>query len=231
MSGSSPMAAKLLANVYPRVPDFYTLINEQCSLVSEAMEALVEFMSGDQSKGSVIADLEKKGTEVKNRSMYVLNKSFATPMDREDIYRAITAIDTVLHYANTTIQEIGFFKLTPDQHMMDMARILSEGTDALKLGFAKLGTNPAIAEDDALAVRKSERNVEKAYRKALSNLFQPEMHLEKMKLSKETSVEGRVMASVTEIFKRRELYRHLSNAGDQIAKAGSVLHDIVVQVS
>ncbi len=231
MSGSSPMAAKILANVYPRVPDFYTLINEQCSLVSEAMEALVEFMGGDQSKGAVIADLEKKGTEVKNRSMYVLNKSFATPMDREDIYRAITAIDTVLHYANTTIQEIGFFKLTPDQHMMDMARILSEGTDALKLGFAKLGTNPAIAEDDALAVRKSERNVEKAYRKALSTLFQPEMHLEKMKLSSSDPGRCGMMASVTEIFKRRELYRHLSNAGDQIAKAGSVLHDIVVQVS
>ncbi|WP_193771164.1 DUF47 domain-containing protein [Candidatus Magnetaquicoccus inordinatus] len=231
MSGSSPMAAKLLANVYPRVPDFYTLINEQCALVSEAMEALVEYMGGDQSKGALIGDLEKKGTEVKNRSMYVLNKSFATPMDREDIYRAITAIDTVLHYANTTIQEIGFFKLSPDQHMLDMARILSEGTDALKLGFAKLGTNPAMAEDDALAVRKSERNVEKAYRKALSNLFQPEIHLEKIKLSKEATVEGRVMGAVTEIFKRRELYRHLSNAGDQIAKAGSVLHDIVVQVS
>ncbi|MBF0183017.1 MAG: DUF47 family protein [Magnetococcales bacterium] len=231
MSGSSPMAAKILANVYPRVPDFYTLINEQCALVSEAMEALVEFMGGDSSKATLIADLEKKGSEVKNRSMYVLNKSFATPMDREDIYRAVTAIDTVLHYAYTTIQEVGYFKLSPDQHMMDMARILSEGTDALKLGFAKLGTNPAMAEDDALAVRKSERNVEKAYRKALSSLFQAEVHLEKMKLSKESTVEGRVMGSVTEIFKRRELYRHLSNAGDQIAKAGSVLHDIVVQVS
>ncbi|MEO5348836.1 MAG: DUF47 family protein [Magnetococcus sp. YQC-3] len=231
MSGSSPMAAKLLANVYPRVPDFYSLIDEQCGIVSEAMEALVDFMSGDASKAQTIADLEKRGNDVKNRSMYVLNKSFATPMDREDIYRAITAIDTILHYANTTIQEIGYFKLAPDQYMMDMARILSEGTDALKLGFGKLGSNPALAEDDALAVRKSERNVEKAYRKALSTLFQAESHVAHIQQSKEASLEGRIMSQVAEIFKRRELYRHLSNAGDQVAKAGSVLHDIVVQVS
>ncbi|MBF0161494.1 MAG: DUF47 family protein, partial [Magnetococcales bacterium] len=130
------MAAKLLANVYPRIPDFYSLINEQCSVVSEAMEALVEFMSGDASKAETIASLEKRGNDIKNHSMYVLNKSFATPMDREDIYRAITAIDTILHYANTTIQEMGYFKLSPDQYAMDMARILSEGTDALKLGFS-----------------------------------------------------------------------------------------------
>ena len=231
MSGSSPMAAKLLANVYPRVPDFYSLINEQCAVVSEAMEALVEFMSGDASKADRIAALEKQGDEIKNRSMYVLNKSFATPMDREDIYRAITAIDTILHYANTTIQEMKIFNLTPDQHSMDMARILSEGTDALKLGFSKLGTNPAMAEDDALAVRKSERNVEKAYRKALSVLFQVDQHVIHIQQSKESSMEGRVMNRVAEIFKRRELYRHLSNAGDQVAKAGSVLYDIVVQVS
>ncbi|MEO5355022.1 MAG: DUF47 family protein [Magnetococcus sp. XQGC-1] len=231
MSGSSPMAAKLLANVYPRVPDFYSLIDAQCNILSEAMEALAEYMSGDASKAQSIADLEKRGSAVKNHSMYVLNKSFATPMDREDIYRAITAIDTVLHYANTTIQEMGCFRLSPDPHMMDMARILSEGTDALKLGFGKLGSDPAMAEDDALMVRKSERNVEKAYRKALSTLFQAEPHVAFIQQSKEASLEARVMSRVAEIFKRRELYRHLSNAGDQVAKAGAVLHDIVVQVS
>ncbi len=231
MSGDAPLATRLLANVYPRTPDFYSLINDQCAVVSEAMEALVEFMAGDTSKAESIADLEKRGDEIKNHTMYVLNKAFATPMDREDIYRAVTAIDGILHYANTTIQEMRCFKLAPDPYAMDMARILSEGTDALKLGFAKLGANPTMAEGDALAVRKSERNVERVYRKALSILFETEPHVQQIQHSKETSIEARVMEQVTDIFKRRELYRHLSNAGDQVAKAGSVLYDIVVQVS
>ena len=36
---------------------------------------------------------------------------------------------------------------------------------------------------------------------------------------------------VIEIFKRREVYRHLSNAADRLARAGEVLHDIVVNIS
>jgi hypothetical protein len=33
-----------------------------------------------------------------------------------------------------------------------------------------------------------------------------------------------------EVFKRREIYRHLSNAGDRVAHAGECLHDIVVKM-
>ena len=36
---------------------------------------------------------------------------------------------------------------------------------------------------------------------------------------------------VIEIFKHREIYRHLSNASDRLARAGEVLHDIVVKIS
>jgi uncharacterized protein Yka (UPF0111/DUF47 family) len=39
------------------------------------------------------------------------------------------------------------------------------------------------------------------------------------------------MASVIRIFKRREVYRHMSNAADRLARAGEVLHDIVVKIS
>ena len=39
------------------------------------------------------------------------------------------------------------------------------------------------------------------------------------------------MACVIVIFKRRELYRHMSNAADRLARAGEVLHDIVVKIS
>ncbi|MEZ5095468.1 MAG: hypothetical protein R2731_04785 [Nocardioides sp.] len=35
---------------------------------------------------------------------------------------------------------------------------------------------------------------------------------------------------VMDVFKRREVYRHLSNASDRVARAGEVLHDIVVKM-
>jgi len=35
---------------------------------------------------------------------------------------------------------------------------------------------------------------------------------------------------MTEILKRREVYRHLSNGADRLARAGQTLHDIVVKI-
>jgi hypothetical protein len=33
------------------------------------------------------------------------------------------------------------------------------------------------------------------------------------------------------MFKRREVYRHMSNAADRLEHAAGVLHDIVVQIA
>ena len=47
----------------------------------------------------------------------------------------------------------------------------------------------------------------------------------------DTETTGAAVKLVLEIFKRREVYRHLSNAADRLARAGEVLHDIVVKIS
>jgi hypothetical protein len=59
-------------------------------------------------------------------------------------------------------------------------------------GFAPLATDPAAAGVDADSARKAERTVEKAYRRAIVELFQGDDYLN--------------------MFKRRETYRHMSNA-------------------
>lgn len=38
------------------------------------------------------------------------------------------------------------------------------------------------------------------------------------------------LAQVIDIFKRREIYRHLSNAGDRVAHAGESLQPIIVKL-
>ncbi|MBF0418493.1 MAG: hypothetical protein HQL86_09630 [Magnetococcales bacterium] len=108
--------------------------------------------------------------------------------------------------------------------------MMREGVDALKRGFQKLGVTPALADQDAEAVRKAERNTEKAYRRAISDLFQVDAHLRALD-NNEARAHSEALSHVIEIFKRRELYRHLSNTADRMAEAADVLHDIVVQIS
>lgn len=228
----STVVAKLIDRVFPRMPDFYALIIEQCELMMEAMDEFVAFMeTGDMEKGQAIAHvLEKQGDELKRRNLAVLDTAFATPMDREEIYRAVEGVDHVINYAKTTVRELQAFQVTPDRHMLEMAQHLREGARSLAAGFEKIARNPADAEADAGAVRKAERRVEKAYRMALSELFDAEEY--HLRLAQEGGGSpSDVLRCVTEILRRREVYRHLSNASDRLAHAGQTLHDIVVKIA
>jgi hypothetical protein len=213
------------------MPDFYSLLNDQCNLVVEAMEVFVQFMeNGDLDLAKQVRALEKRGDELKARNTDILNKSFSTPMDREDIYRAIATIDHIANYAKTTTREIEVLNVTPDKYMLELAVLLKEGAYALQRGYRKLSVSPQQAEDDSQAARKAERSSEKVYRRALGELFREESYLEILN-NQETDTRAAAVKLVLEIFKRREVYRHMSNASDRLARAGEVLHDIVVKIS
>ncbi len=225
---NNPLTAKIFRNTLPYVPNFYEIINEQCDVCAEIMDALVGFMETNEADmGLLVRDLEKRGDEIKMRNMVVLNQAFVTPMDREDIYRAIVSIDQIMNYAKTTVREMEILNLKSDRFSLEMTQLLRDGVNALKAGFHKLDSTPVLAEEDAEVVRKAERYVEKVYRKAIADLFQVDEQIRAL----DSSQPSAIFEEVVTMFKRRELYRHLSNAADRLAKAGDVLHDIVVQIA
>ncbi|MBF0584494.1 MAG: DUF47 family protein [Magnetococcales bacterium] len=225
------LLTKILNNVFPKVPDFFSLLNDQCEVVAESMETLVAFMeTGDAQKGVTVRELEKRGDEIKARNLAILAKAFATPLDREDIYRAITSIDEIANYAKTTVREVEALQLTPDPYMLEMAKIMSEGTTALKRGYSKLAFDPLGAVEDERAVHQSEYTVETCYRKALAALLDASSNARQAEGIQGQETEARLMMQTITLFKHRELYRHMSNLGDRVAVAGSVLYDIMVQL-
>ena len=186
--------------------------------------------TGDAAKAETVAALEHRADEIKARNIDVLHRSFSTPMDREELYRAITGIDHVINYAKSTVREMEGLGVAPDGHMLEMARCMREGVASLRTGFRKLAGDPAAAETDANAARKSERRTEKVYRAAVAELFEAESHLKSLQDSGSNAVAA-ALTNVLDTFKRREIYRHLSNAADRVAHAGDTLHDIVVKIS
>ena len=75
--GSENVVTKLVGRVFPRMPDFYGLMNDQCDLLVTAMEKFVDYMhSGDSETGKQIAEvLEKQGDQLKRRNLNILNKA------------------------------------------------------------------------------------------------------------------------------------------------------------
>ena len=207
----SSIFRRLFDRVFPKTPDFFGMLSDQCNQVAHTAGLLVEFMeSGDPGIGSQIRENEHEADRVKVRNLHTLNESFSTPIDREDLYRAIMDLDDVVNYCKTTVSEMEVLGLRPDKHCLEMAMHIKLGTDALVQGFAHLATTPQQSAEDADLARKAERRVEKNYRHALAELFQGTDYIH--------------------MFKRREIYRHLSNCADRMAHCANTLHDIVVKM-
>lgn len=209
---SKTMLGIILDRVFPRMPDFFQMLTEQNIRVAHTVNLLVDYMeNGDPAIADALKENVHEADLIKVRNLHELNEAFSTPIDREDIYRAIMSLDDIVMYCKTTVHEMDVLGVTPDNFMRDISRSIKEGVDALANGFAKLANTPATAALDADAARKAERHAEKLYRVALPTLFEGNDYIN--------------------MFKRREIYRHLTNAAEHMAQCANTLHDIVVKIA
>lgn len=208
---SQSLLTHLVERFFPRMPDFFIMLHEQSAQVEHTVGLLVAYMeTGDAAIGQQIKENEHAADKVKVHNIHALNESFSTPMDREDIYRAITHLDEIINFCKDTVSEMDALGLKPDAFTLEMAQLLHQGTTSLRDGYARLSSNPEEASADADLARRAERKVEKLYRHALAELFQGDDYIH--------------------MFKRREIYRHLTNASERMAHCANTLHDIVVKM-
>lgn len=228
--------ARLKARILPEMPDFYALLITQCELTSEGTGQLVQYLKNNEPEhGMAVRRLEHEGDRVRASNLDTLHRSFATPMDREDFYDAIMAIDEILNYAKTSVRELEILALVPDRPMVEMAELVNAGTQALLQALHCLEHAPETAARHGEQARKAERAIEKVYRGALASLFDPAQQLDRPRQADTGSeltdtldrYRTELLVIVTQMLKRREVYRHLSNAGDHVANAARIVEDIV----
>ena len=206
----SSLVARIFERVLPVSPDFFSLLATQSQAVERTVELLVQFMeTGDPQIGAQIYADEHRADDVKVANIHILNEAFSTPIDREDIYRAIVNLDDIVNYCKDTVGEMDALGLQPDRYTLEMAQLLLTGATALRNGFSKLGHQTGDAALDAEGARKAERRIDKLYRVALAELFKGDNYIQ--------------------MFKKREIYRHLTNAAERMAHCAFTLHDIVVK--
>ncbi|MCK9284535.1 MAG: DUF47 family protein [Rhodocyclaceae bacterium] len=211
VTNGKSLLARVFERVFPRMPDFFAMLHEQSLQVERSVALLVRYMeTGDPAIGEQIKQDEHDADKVKVHNIHTLNEAFSTPMDREDIYRAITHLDEIVNFCKDTVSEMDALGLRPDPHTLEMAQYLLAGTGSLARGFALLAKAPRRSADEANLARREERKVEKLYRSALAELFQGDDYIH--------------------MFKRREIYRHLTNAAERMAHCANTLHDIVVKM-
>jgi len=213
----------------PPMPDFNGMLSEQADNLCFTTSALADYLgSGDLHHAARVNALAGEGHALRDRTLEVLYGSFITPIDREDIYKLAMAIDHVLDYLQNTVREVEVLQIEADDAMRRMADELARGAASLVRGLETFTAGQAQSVARTVQTRDAERRVEELYRNALENMFQGATYDGLMDDDVPSTVSETLHFVVVRI-KRREVYRHLSNAADRLAHAGEALRDISIK--
>jgi predicted phosphate transport protein (TIGR00153 family) len=200
----------------PRQDKFLLYLCQQAEVTLAGMNALEAYMKKRSDKyAASVVQAEKDADEIRRILIDDLNKTFVTPIDREDIFALSRAVDDVMDYAYTTVEEMQILDVEPNEFMRRMVTLLQDAATEIHLAMLRLQANPKVASEHATKAKALENRVERVYREAIADLFSgPEdVH--------------HVMA----MLKLREIYRHLSNCADRGDEAANVIQGIVVKMT
>jgi len=200
----------------PREDKFMRLLVEQAAKTVEGMKLLEEFMEAtDREVAERLTQVEKEADEVRRILIDELNRSFVTPIDREDIFALSLTIDDILDYGYSTVDEMVILEVESNSYLRRMVSLVREAANEIYMGVLRLQDHPNVANDHAVRAKALENRVETVYREALAELFHGPTDID----------------HIMEMLKLREIYRHLSNAADRGDQAANVIGDIVVKMT
>lgn len=202
-------------SIFRRRPNlFITRLIEQSRLVEEGSDALISYMKKPSNKNAtLIREYEKQADEVRRIMIDELNRTFVTPIDREDLYSLSRAIDDIIDYAYSTVNEMEMLKVEPNEYLQEMADMLRSGAEEIHLAMMRIEEHPNVADSHAIRAKAIENRMEELYATAIADLFKnPES-----------------LKDVVNMLKLREIYRHMLYAVRSTEQAGNIISDIVIK--
>ena len=191
--------------------NFYGLLIQQAQVIRDAVEALCVFCeTPTQENGDFVKVKEKEADTVRRELVDDINRTFITPIDRDDLYRLSSSIDDLADYAWTTVKEIRIYDIQPDAHLLEMARTLLKMADGLLVCVQNLEKNHAVVSIEATKVKKLENTLNVQFHKSIAELFEAD--------------------DIKKILKYREIYSHMNHAADKGDFSADILLDIVVKL-
>lgn len=174
---------KFLKFFVPKDHSFYPLFEEDSKNLVKATELLKEMMSAAELEEherihKEIKEIEHLGDIITDKTYHLLNKSFITPFDREDIHELTAHIDDVVDSINGVSRRICLYK--PKKLMpvyKEMAEMIYMAAKEIEICVHCL--NDAAANKDIITracekVTEIEHRADEYYYVAIAELFEKE---------------------------------------------------------
>jgi len=141
-----------------------------------------------------------------------LNRTFITPLDREDMQRVASKIDDTIDHIDGIAARLETYKITTaPPYALDMANELVKATKEVELMTAKLRNikNPSSMIEHCRNTSAIEHKVDDLYSAAITKLFESN--------------------DAIEIIKLKDIYEKMESASDRCVDVADVVEDIVLK--
>ncbi|HKU48745.1 MAG TPA: DUF47 family protein [Nitrososphaera sp.] len=190
-------------------------LEAQSANLVKATSALVDLIANYdrvvERKGA-IKELEHEGDKITHDLYTIIDKTFVTPLDREDISKLTGAVDEILDYTDGTAERFLLFKISkPTPFMLELAKTLlsaSQEVHALMMSLRKFKSAGDLIEH-CRKISRYEHEADSIYRNAIAELFETNNPIE--------------------IIKLKEVYEVLEGALDRCADVSDVFEDIALK--
>jgi predicted phosphate transport protein (TIGR00153 family) len=208
----------LLSFFTPRDTKFIPLLKETAIILVDAgvlMERFFQAADKQQKEiSALIKEQESKADKTTGRIFKVLNESFITPFDREDINELANNLDDVMDSINRSVRKV--ITHSPDElpkYFKKMASIIRRGTDEIATaidGLATLKQSDKNIRRSCKEIKKLEGQADELYEEGIIDLFHGNL-------------------KPIEIFKLKEILQEMEKAANKINQTGKALKTIIVK--
>lgn len=196
--------------------EFFDRIDQIAQNVLKSARLLEDFVGNSpisEAKLKTMEDREHEGDRLTHDTIELLNKTFITPLDREDIHELISSLDDILDFIYGSAFRMVLYKIPyVSEEFKGLARILVRTAEevckaALRLKDLK---NPQMILAQCIEINRLENEADEAHRAAVASLFAKEK-------------------DAINIIKIKEILDHMEAATDKCEDVANVIESVVLK--
>jgi predicted phosphate transport protein (TIGR00153 family) len=162
-------------SLVPQKREFFDLFNRAAANTVAIAQALIEllegFPSGADAKVREVKELEHEGDRLTHEVIDLLNRTFVTPFDRDDMYRLITALDDICDHVDDAAEKVtGYGVREIRSQAVEQARVIERSANKLREAITQL-EGFKDSQRVLIELRELEDEGDRIVRQAISELF------------------------------------------------------------
>lgn len=197
----------------PREEKFYadfTALADQLVRAAAQLERMVASETPDWDAAQAIREIEHDCDTIAHEIFQRLNRTFVTPIDREDIHALATSLDDVMDAIDAAAAVIRRYRVAPVRFgARELASVIAQSADQLRKAVQALERRDGV-HGRAIEVNRLENEADHVHDEALRRLFEEERD------------------PIT-VIKWKEVLDFLEEATDRCEDVANVLEGVVVK--